>query len=147
MTTLAELREIKERVIGKIKLRQLGIEKEYIDEKEEHKEHHILVCGGTGCHSSDGDEIHDLLEKAVREKGLEEDVKVIFTGCFGLCESGPNVVVYPEGVFYSHVELSDIDEIVEELHKSILTIDTKDLINKGCSDLEEEIKNSPLFDF
>ena len=114
MTTLAELREIKERAMGKMKLRQLGIEKEYIDEKEEHKKHHILVCGGTGCHSSDGDEIHDLLEKAVKEKGLEEDVKVIFTGCFGLCESGPNVVVYPEGVFYSHVELSDIDEIVEE---------------------------------
>ena len=114
MTTIKELREIKEKAIGKIKLRQLGIEKEYIDEKEDHKKHHILVCGGTGCHSSDGDEIKALLEEKVRKEGIEDDVQVIFTGCFGLCEAGPNVVVYPEGVFYSHVELDDIDEIVEE---------------------------------
>lgn len=114
MTTIKELREIKEKAIGRIKLRQLGIEKEYIDEKEEHKNHHILVCGGTGCHSSNGDKIKDLLEEKIKEKGLEDDIQVILTGCFGLCESGPNVVVYPEGVFYSHVELEDIEEIVEE---------------------------------
>lgn len=114
MTTIKELKEIKQRAIGKLKLRQLGIDKEYIDEKEEHKKHHILVCGGTGCHSSNGDEIKELLQEKVDEKGLSEDVKVIFTGCFGLCESGPNVVVYPEGIFYSHVELEDIEEIVEE---------------------------------
>lgn len=114
MAKLKELREIKERAIGKIKLRQLGIDQEYIDEKEEHKTYHILVCGGTGCHSSDGDEIKALFEEKVEEKGLEEDVKVIFTGCFGLCETGPNVVIYPEGVFYSHVELADVEEIMEE---------------------------------
>lgn len=114
MITVKELREIKDRAIGKMKLRQLGIDKKYIDEKEEHKKYHILVCGGTGCHSSNGDEIKALLEEKVKENGLEDDVKVIFTGCFGLCESGPNVVVYPEGVFYSHVELGDVDEIIKE---------------------------------
>ncbi len=114
MTTIKELREIKEKTVGRMKLRELGIDKEYIDEKEEHKKYHILVCGGTGCHSSDGDEIKELLQEKVEEHGLADDVEVIFTGCFGLCESGPNVVIYPEGVFYSHVELSDVEEIIEE---------------------------------
>ncbi len=114
MITVEELRAIKEKSIGKMKLRQLGIDHKYIDEKEEHKEYQILVCGGTGCHSSQGDEIKELLEEKVKEKGLDDHVQVIFTGCFGLCESGPNVVVYPEGVFYSHVTLEDVEEIVEE---------------------------------
>ena len=75
---------------------------------------HVLICGGTGCHSSNSDKIREKLEAKIKEKGLENEVKVVMTGCFGLCESGPNVVVYPEGVFYSHVKLSDVDEIVEE---------------------------------
>lgn len=75
---------------------------------------HVLVCGGTGCHSSNSDEIHFMLDEKIKEYGLENEVKVVMTGCFGLCESGPNVVVYPEGIFYSHVKVSDVDEIVEE---------------------------------
>lgn len=75
---------------------------------------HVLVCGGTGCHSSNSDKIKEKMEDRIKEKGLENEVKVVMTGCFGLCESGPNVVVYPEGVFYSHVKLSDVDEIVDE---------------------------------
>lgn len=75
---------------------------------------HVLVCGGTGCHSSNSDKIKQKMEDRIKEKGLENEVKVVMTGCFGLCESGPNVVVYPEGVFYSHVKLSDVDEIVDE---------------------------------
>ncbi|MCQ4925639.1 NADH-quinone oxidoreductase subunit NuoF [Tissierella carlieri] len=85
-----------------------------MDEREGFKKHHVLVCGGTGCHSSNGDKIKNLIEEKVKEKGLSEDIQVILTGCFGLCESGPNIVVYPEGVFYSHVELEDVEEIVEE---------------------------------
>lgn len=75
---------------------------------------HVLVCGGTGCHSSNSDEIHNKLEWKIKELGLEKEIKVVMTGCFGLCESGPNVVVYPEGTFYSHVKVSDVEEIVEE---------------------------------
>ena len=75
---------------------------------------HVLVCGGTGCHASNSNEIHNRLELKIKELGLEREIKVVMTGCFGLCESGPNVVVHPEGVFYSHVKVSDVDEIVEE---------------------------------
>jgi NADH:ubiquinone oxidoreductase subunit F (NADH-binding)/(2Fe-2S) ferredoxin/ferredoxin len=54
------------------------------------------------------------MEEKIKEKELDKEIKVIKTGCFGLCESGPNMVVYPEGIFYNHVKVSDVDEIVEE---------------------------------
>ncbi len=75
---------------------------------------HVLVCGGTGCTSSGSAELIDRFEKGLAEKGLEKEVKVVRTGCFGLCEAGPIVIVYPEGAFYSRVQLEDVDEIVEE---------------------------------
>ena len=75
---------------------------------------HVLVCGGTGCTSSGSAELIERFEKGLAEKGLEKEVKVVRTGCFGLCEAGPIVIVYPEGAFYSRVQLEDVDEIVEE---------------------------------
>lgn len=114
MTTVNELNKIKELALDRIKLRQSELGHEFIEEVEGFKKHHVLVCGGTGCHSSNGDKIKELIDERVKEAGIENDIQVILTGCFGLCESGPNVVVYPEGVFYSHVELSDVEEIVEE---------------------------------
>ena len=75
---------------------------------------HILVCGGTGCHSSGSDKIFDRFESELQKAGLESEVKVIKTGCFGLCALGPVVVVYPEGAFYSKVTVDDVSEIVGE---------------------------------
>ncbi len=114
MITINELENIKIKALDKIRLRQEEEGKEFIAEKLGLKNHHVLVCGGTGCHSSNGDKIKNLIEEKIKEKGLADKIQVILTGCFGLCESGPNIVVYPEGVFYSHVELSDVDEIVDE---------------------------------
>ncbi|MBU5256887.1 NADH-quinone oxidoreductase subunit NuoF [Tissierella praeacuta] len=114
MTTINELKKIKEEALNRIKLRQSELGKEFIEEIAGLKKHHILVCGGTGCHSGGGDKIKDLIEEKINEKGLGEEIQVVLTGCFGLCESGPNIVVYPEGVFYSHVTLEDVEEIVEE---------------------------------
>ena len=74
----------------------------------------VLVCGGTGCSSSNSQEIIQRLEEEIKKKGLEKEVNVVRTGCFGLCSLGPVVVVYPEGSFYSKVTPSDIPEIVEE---------------------------------
>ena len=75
---------------------------------------HVLVCGGTGCTSSNSSAIIEALEAQLAEKGLSEEIKVIRTGCFGLCALGPIMIVYPEGSFYSQVKVEDIPEIVEE---------------------------------
>ena len=75
---------------------------------------HVLVCGGTGCTSSNSAAIIEALETQIAEKGLSEEIKVIKTGCFGLCALGPIMIVYPEGSFYSQVKVEDIPEIVEE---------------------------------
>ncbi len=75
---------------------------------------HVLVCGGTGCTSSNSQAIIEALEAQIAEKGLTEEIKVIRTGCFGLCALGPIMIVYPEGSFYSQVKVEDIPEIVEE---------------------------------
>ena len=74
----------------------------------------VLVCGGTGCTSSDSLKIVDKLKEEIAARGLENEVNVITTGCFGLCALGPIVVIYPEGSFYSMVKIDDIPEIVEE---------------------------------
>ncbi|MBQ8312061.1 MAG: NADH-quinone oxidoreductase subunit NuoF [Clostridia bacterium] len=75
---------------------------------------HVLVCGGTGCSSSGSAQLIERFEQQLKEKGLEKEVQVVRTGCFGLCEAGPVVIVYPEGTFYSRVKVEDVDEIVSE---------------------------------
>ena len=74
----------------------------------------VLCCGGTGCTSSGSGEIIKRFEEQIVKNGLDKEVKVVRTGCFGLCAAGPVVIVYPEGTFYSHVRVEDVDEIVTE---------------------------------
>ncbi len=75
---------------------------------------HVLVCGGTGCTSSKSMEIKSELERHLEELGIKDEVQVVLTGCFGLCEAGPIVIVYPEGTFYSQVKVSDAERIASE---------------------------------
>ena len=75
---------------------------------------HVLVCGGTGCSSSGSAELIKRFEEQIAKNGLDKEVKVVRTGCFGLCEAGPVVIVYPEGTFYSRIRPDDVDEIVSE---------------------------------
>ncbi|MCI8612970.1 MAG: NADH-quinone oxidoreductase subunit NuoF [Clostridia bacterium] len=75
---------------------------------------HILVCGGTGCTSGNSNKIYSEFVSRLKEQGLDKEVKLIMTGCFGLCARGPIVVVYPEGTFYQHVKPEDVNEIVCE---------------------------------
>ncbi len=75
---------------------------------------HVLVCGGTGCTSSGCEAILNEFDKNIAASSLAGEVKVVKTGCFGLCALGPVVIVYPEGAFYSMVKPSDVKEIVEE---------------------------------
>ena len=75
---------------------------------------HVLICGGTGCTSSGSMNVKAKLEEELAAKGLSGEIKVVQTGCFGLCALGPVMIVYPEGTFYSHVTPEDVPEIVEE---------------------------------
>ncbi len=75
---------------------------------------HILVCGGTGCTSNKSHDIIDALNAELKAQGLENEVKVVMTGCFGLCANGPIMVVYPEGACYNHVTVDDVKEIISE---------------------------------
>lgn len=75
---------------------------------------HLLVCAGTGCHASASDTLLDKLKQEVTAHGLEEEIQVIGTGCFGFCEKGPIVKVIPDNTFYTEVKPEDAAEIVAE---------------------------------
>ncbi|NLG85738.1 MAG: NADH-quinone oxidoreductase subunit NuoF [Firmicutes bacterium] len=75
---------------------------------------HVLVCGGTGCTSGGSPQIRTRLEEELAKNGLDKEVKLVVTGCHGLCEMGPLVIVYPEGTMYVHVQPDDVSEIVSE---------------------------------
>ena len=74
----------------------------------------ILTCAGTGCSASNSAQIVENFEEALKKYGLESEVKVVKTGCFGLCQKGPIVAVYPDKIFYSHVKPEDAERIVAE---------------------------------
>ncbi|MDO4742518.1 MAG: NADH-quinone oxidoreductase subunit NuoF [bacterium] len=75
---------------------------------------HILICGGTGCTSSGSKVLQETFAQQLEVNGLSDEVKIVQTGCFGLCALGPVVIVYPEGTFYSRVQQEDVAEIVTE---------------------------------
>ena len=97
---------------------------------------HVLICGGTGCSSSKSEEIMSVMEAEIAAKGLSDEVKVVKTGCFGLCALGPIMIVYPEGTFYHSVEVSDVAEIVEEHFLKGRPVERKVYHEKGDTDVK-----------
>lgn len=75
---------------------------------------HVLVCGGTGCQASASSEIIKNFQDILKEKGLQDEVQVVRTGCFGFCEKGPIVKIMPDNTFYTQVKPEDVRKIVEE---------------------------------
>ena len=75
---------------------------------------HVLVCGGTGCHASASAEIIKNFEDILAAKGLQDEVQVVKTGCFGFCEKGPIVKIMPDNTFYTQVKPEDVEKIVNE---------------------------------
>lgn len=75
---------------------------------------HIMVCGGTGCVSSRSLEMVDSFKSKLSEKGYQDEITVIKTGCFGFCGQGPIIKIHPDNVFYVKVDMNDIDEIIDE---------------------------------
>ena len=107
MKTLEELKAVRESMEGEVALRTHG-------NASSKYERHVLVCGGTGCTSSGSPKIIEKLEEEFKANGLTDKVQIVKTGCFGLCERGPIMIVYPEGSFYSRVNIDEIPRIVKE---------------------------------
>lgn len=74
----------------------------------------VLICAGTGCTSSDSKLLIDVFNKVLSNKNLNTEVRIIQTGCFGMCERGPIIAVYPDKIFYNRVSINDVNEIIEE---------------------------------
>ena len=103
MKTLEQIHEIRKSKREELDLR--------VNLKANTTEKHILVCHGTGCTSSKSPKIIENFRNILKEKNIE-NVKVIQTGCFGLCAKGPIVIIRPEDVFYAHVKPEDCEEII-----------------------------------
>ena len=103
MKTLEQIHEIRKSKREELDLR--------VNLKSNTTEKHILVCHGTGCTSSKSPKIIENFRNILKEKNIE-NVKVIQTGCFGLCAKGPIVIIRPEDVFYAHVKPEDCEEII-----------------------------------
>ena len=74
----------------------------------------LLCCGGTGCRASESVRIVERLREEIAAAGMDNDVQVVVTGCFGFCEQGPIVKVIPDNTFYTNVKPEDAEEIVRE---------------------------------
>lgn len=111
MITINDLKKIKEETLPSMALRESEFDLSGVNSTYRKQ---ILICRGTGCTSSKSDKMEAKLEELLTEKKLKDEVTVEKVGCFGLCEAGPIVVVYPEGTFYSHVKLDDIERIIDE---------------------------------
>ena len=104
-----DLVKIREEVSPILSLRHDGLDTSKCPYKRE-----IVVCGGTGCSSSNAIEIKNEFDRLIKEYNLDKDVLVYQSGCFGLCEKGPVVVVFPEQTFYSKMTVADVKEVIEQ---------------------------------
>ena len=100
---------------------------------------HVLICGGTGCHSSGASDVTQAFQTELARQKIENEVKLVPTGCFGLCEVGPIVIVYPEGAFYARIKRDDVARIVSEhLLKGRIV---KDLLYHDSIQADDTIKS------
>ena len=75
---------------------------------------HVMICAGAGCISSGANALKDALAAELKKRGLDEEIKIVETGCMGPCDLGPVMLVHPEGTFYQRVTALDVPELVEE---------------------------------
>lgn len=112
--TLEELNKIKKEHEKVVQVREIVASEGEKLAKETGYRKQVLVCGGTGCTSSGSKKVLDALHKALKDNGLEDEILVVRTGCFGLCSLGPIMIVYPEGAFYSQATPEGVERIVKE---------------------------------
>ena len=112
--TLEELNRIKQEHEKIVQVREIVASEGEKLAKETGYRKQVLVCGGTGCTSSGSKKVLDALHKSLKDNGLEDEILVVRTGCFGLCSLGPIMIVYPEGAFYSQATPEGVQRIVKE---------------------------------
>ena len=127
MKTLEEINQIRE-------LKRLELDLR-VNTQADAREKHILICHGTGCTSSKSPQILENFRKIIEEKNIE-NVRVIMTGCFGLCAKGPIVIIRPEDTFYSNVKPEDCEEIIQT-H----IIEGKKVERLLCKDIDGSVVN------
>ncbi len=110
--TFSDLQAVKAREYVHVAMRQSADEAKKYEGQTFRK--NVLICGGTGCTSSDSEKLIAKMREELAKAGLDKEINVVRTGCFGLCALGPIMIVYPEGSFYSRVKVEDIPRIVEE---------------------------------
>ena len=110
--TFSDLQEVKAREYVHVAMRTSAEEAKKYEGQTFRK--NVLICGGTGCTSSDSEKLIAKMREELAKAGLDKEINVVRTGCFGLCALGPIMIVYPEGSFYSRVKVEDIPRIVEE---------------------------------
>lgn len=113
MLTIDELNKIRAKTHDMVAIRHRGENTEKKNKNFAYK-YQVLVCGGTGCTSSGSKKVITALEEEIKKHEIEKDVKIVRTGCFGLCSLGPIMIVYPEGAFYARVTPEEIPKIVEQ---------------------------------
>ena len=131
MNTIEEIHKIREEKKKELELR--------VSTNLDTREKHILVCHGTGCTSSKSPKILENFRKILEEKNIE-NVRVIKTGCFGLCAKGPVVIIRPENTFYAHVKPEDCEEIIQTHiveNKRVERLLCKDIDGKLVEKLDE----------
>ncbi|MBQ9374974.1 MAG: NADH-quinone oxidoreductase subunit NuoF [Ruminococcus sp.] len=126
--TVAELTKIREEKADLIKVRKLIAEEGAKLAENTGYRKQILVCSVAGCASSGSAKVVETLESELAKQGLDKEVLVVKTGCFGLCAMGPIMIVYPEGAFYSQATPEGVKRIVEEHIKNGNVV--KDLLYK-----------------
>ena len=109
MNSVNELNELREQSRSKVALRE-GMEKPADDKIRLD----VLTCGGTGCHASNSDKIIENLKAELVKRGIQGEVNLVKTGCFGLCQKGPIMAIFPDNIYYCHVKPEDAERIVEE---------------------------------
>jgi (2Fe-2S) ferredoxin len=110
ITTIEQLNTVKEAEKKYLHLRLQG----NIELTDDDQLFNILVCSGTGCTAGESEKLLARLEELVEEHEMEDKVRIIKTGCFGLCQKGPIVAIFPDRVFYTHVKPQDADRIIQE---------------------------------
>ena len=138
--TIEQLKKIQAEALPQISMRHT-----HEVENETKYKKQILVCGGTGCTSSGSNKLIDEFYAQLEAHGIKDEVQVVRTGCFGLCELGPIVIVYPEGVFYAHCEVENVQRVVEEHIIGGNVIDELVYHEKSTGEVKEKLSDMQFY--